>query len=164
MFTDYRTYVDSPIGYLEIRADDEGLKAVKFLDADDIVFPDKNPNHPTLKAAVKQLKEYFTGERKVFDLPLAPVGTEFQQKVWMELANIPWGATTSYLKMAEQLGSKLTIRAVAGANGKNPIAVIIPCHRVIGVDGKLTGYAGGLWRKQWLLEHEGKASQLRMDF
>jgi methylated-DNA-[protein]-cysteine S-methyltransferase len=165
MFADYLTYTNSPIGRLEVRANDEGLTIVRFLEPDAELLPVNKPKHPTLKAAVNQLKEYFAGGRKVFDLPLAPTGTEFQQKVWQALAGIPWGATTSYLKIAEQLGSKLIIRAVGGANGKNPIAIIIPCHRVIGADGKLTGYAGGLWRKQWLLEHEGHANQqLKMDF
>ncbi len=165
MFADYLTYTDTPIGRLQIRASDEGLTVVTFMEPDSTVLPENKPRHPTLQAAIKQLQEYFDSERKVFDLPLAPTGTEFQQKVWQALAGIPWGATISYLKIAEQLGSKLTIRAVGGANGKNPIAIIIPCHRVIGADGKLTGYAGGLWRKQWLLEHEGQASQqLKMDF
>ena len=163
MFSDYLTYTDSPIGRLQLRANDDGLTVVKFIEADIETQPENKPEHPTLNATAKQLKEYFDGDRKAFDLPLAPLGTEFQQKVWLELANIPWGATTSYLKMAEQIGSRLTIRAVGGANGKNPIAIIIPCHRVIGADGTLTGYAGGLWRKQWLLEHEGQASQLKMD-
>lgn len=164
MFSDYLTYTDSPIGRLEIRANDEGLTAVKFIEPEAEPLPENKPKHPTLKATVKQLKEYFASDRKVFDLPLAPAGTEFQQKVWHELAGIAWGATTSYLKVAEQLGSRLTIRAVGGANGKNPIAIVIPCHRVIGADGKLIGYAGGLWRKQWLLEHEGQLSQLTLAF
>lgn len=165
MFADYLTYTDTPIGRLQIRANDEGLTVVKFIEPDSTVLPENKPRHPTLQAAVKQLQEYFAGGRKMFDLPLAPAGTEFQHKVWQALVGIPWGATISYLKIAEQLGSKLTIRAVGGANSKNPIAIIIPCHRVIGADGKLTGYAGGLWRKQWLLEHEGLANQqLKMDF
>lgn len=163
MLTEYIAYTESPLGRMELRANDEGLTVAKFLFADSEVLPENNPKHKTLKATIQQLKEYFGGHRKEFDLPLAPAGTEFQQKVWKQLEGIQWGETTSYLKMAEQLGSRLTIRAVGGANGKNPIAIIIPCHRVIGADGKLTGYAGGLWRKQWLLEHEGKASQLRME-
>ncbi len=163
MFT-YLTYTNSPIGRLELQATDDGLTAVKFMFPDDVVQPEVNPKHPTLQATVQQLKEYFMGERKVFDLPLAPAGSDFQKRVWHELVNIPWGETTSYLKMAEKLGSKLTIRAVGGANGKNPIGVIIPCHRVIGANGNLTGYAGGLWRKQWLLELEGMANQLKMEF
>lgn len=156
--------MQSPLGRIELRADDAGLKVVIFLDEGAPEQTEHKPNHPTLKAAAKQLKEYFAGDRKEFDLPLTPIGTEFQQRVWKELGSIPWGETTSYMKLAETVGNRLTIRAVGGANGKNPIAIIIPCHRVIGADGKLTGYAGGLWRKQWLLEHEGKASQMRMQF
>lgn len=159
----YRAYTNSPIGQMELLATDEGLCAAKFLFPEDELLPEVAPNHPILQATVQQLKEYFAGDRKVFDLPLAPKGSEFQQRVWKELANIPWGETTSYLKMAEKLGSRLTIRAVGGANGKNPIGVIIPCHRVIGANGNLTGYAGGLWRKQWLLELEGMANQMRLE-
>ncbi|CAN5129014.1 methylated-DNA--[protein]-cysteine S-methyltransferase [soil metagenome] len=160
----YFTYTNSPIGRLELQATDEGLTAVKFMFPEDVVQPEVEPNHPTLLATVQQLKEYFAGDRKVFDVPLAPQGSDFQKRVWHELVNIPWGTTTSYLHMAEKLGSRLTIRAVGGANGKNPIGVIIPCHRVIGANGNLTGYAGGLWRKQWLLELEGMANQLKMEF
>lgn len=162
--TEYLTYIDSPIGRIELKADEDGLKAAIFLDEGTEEQPEHKPNHPTLKAAAKQLKEYFAGDRKDFDLPLSPNGTEFQQQVWKELESIPWGQTTSYLKIAETVGTRLTIRAVGGANGKNPIAIIIPCHRVIGTDGKLTGYAGGLWRKQWLLKLEGQFSQLKLDF
>ncbi len=149
---------------MELRADEDGLKAAIFLDEGATEQPEHKPQQTTLKAAATQLKEYFAGDRKDFDLPLSPNGTDFQQRVWKELESIPWGQTTSYMKIAEAVGTRLTIRAVGGANGKNPIAIIIPCHRVISTDGKLTGYAGGLWRKQWLLEHEGQASQLTLAF
>lgn len=109
-----------------------------------------------LQKAMQQLEEYFRGNRKQFDLPLNPQGTPFQQKVWNELLKIDYGSTATYLQMAKRLGDVKAIRAAASANGKNPIGIIIPCHRVIGADGKLTGYAGGLHRKQWLLEHEAK--------
>jgi methylated-DNA-[protein]-cysteine S-methyltransferase len=101
------------------------------------------------------MDEYFEGSRKEFQLPLAPEGTDFQKRVWSELLNIPYGATCSYLDVARALGDANAIRAVGAANGRNPISIIIPCHRVIGADGSLTGYGGGLWRKEWLLRHEG---------
>lgn len=107
-----------------------------------------------IKMLRKQIAEYFDGSRKEFDLQLVTPGTEFQQKVWKELLNIPYGTTRSYLQQAEALGTPEAIRAVANANGMNRIAIIIPCHRVIGSDGSLTGYGGGLNRKRWLLEHE----------
>jgi methylated-DNA-[protein]-cysteine S-methyltransferase len=107
----------------------------------------------------KQFEEYFNGTRKTFDIPLSPEGTEFQKKVWTELLNIPYGETTTYQQMANKLGDPKVIRAAASANGKNPISIVIPCHRVIGSDGSLTGYAGGLHRKKWLLEHESPSPQ-----
>lgn len=111
---------------------------------------------PLLQKALQQLEAYFAGKLKEFDLPLQPAGTAFQQNVWDQLVQIPYAATITYLHMAKRLGNVKAIRAAASANGKNPLAIIIPCHRVIGTDGKLTGYAGGLHRKQWLLEHEAK--------
>lgn len=111
---------------------------------------------PLLQKALQQLEAYFAGKLKEFDLPLQPAGTAFQQSVWDQLVQIPYAATITYLHMAKRLGNVKAIRAAASANGKNPLAIIIPCHRVIGTDGKLTGYAGGLHRKQWLLEHEAK--------
>ena len=107
-----------------------------------------------LKKCVFQLQQYFDGNRKEFDLKLNPKGTEFQKRVWSQLQAIPYGKTTSYLEFSKQLGDAKAIRAVANANSKNPIGIVIPCHRVIGSDGRLTGYAGGLHRKKWLLEHE----------
>ena len=106
-----------------------------------------------------QLEEYFNGQRKTFSVRLNPLGTDFQKRVWDELLNIPFGKRTSYMKQTLQLGDEKAIRAVASANGKNPIWIIIPCHRVVGSDGSLTGYAGGLWRKKWLLEHESPSGQ-----
>ena len=106
-----------------------------------------------------QLNEYFTGNRKTFNLKLNPQGTEFQKKVWEALQNVPYGKTITYLEQSKVLGNVKAIRAVAGANGKNPISIVIPCHRIIGSDGSLTGYAGGLWRKKWLLEHENPTTQ-----
>ncbi|MBE7439269.1 MAG: methylated-DNA--[protein]-cysteine S-methyltransferase [Spirochaetales bacterium] len=112
-----------------------------------------------LRATADQLHEYFQGKRKSFSLPLSPEGTTFQQKVWDTLLTIPFGQTISYSEEADRLGNREAIRAVARANGDNPIGIIIPCHRVIGKDGSLTGYAGGLWRKRYLLELEGVLKQ-----
>ena len=112
-----------------------------------------------LKETVNQLQEYFDGKRTDFTFKLNLKGTDFQQKVWRELSKIPFGKTISYLDLAKKLGDPKVIRAAASANGKNPIWIVIPCHRVIGTDGSLTGYAGGLWRKKWLLEHENPSNQ-----
>jgi methylated-DNA-[protein]-cysteine S-methyltransferase len=112
-----------------------------------------------LKQAVIQMQEYFEGKRTHFNLKLNPKGTEFQQRVWQELLNIPFGKTLSYLELSKKLGDVRAIRAVAAANGKNPLWIVVPCHRVIGTDGSLTGYAGGLGRKKWLLEHENPTRQ-----
>ena len=112
-----------------------------------------------LKEAVLQLQDYFDGKRTTFTFPLNPSGTDFQKKVWEELLNIPFGKTRSYLDLSKKLGDVKAIRAVASANGKNPLWIVVPCHRVIGTDGSLTGYAGGLWRKKWLLEHENPIKQ-----
>ena len=109
--------------------------------------------------AVTQLQEYFIGKRTEFTFKLNPKGTEFQKKVWQELLQIPYGKTCSYLELSKKLGDVKAIRAVASANCKNPLWIIVPCHRVIGTDGSLTGYAGGLWRKKWLLEHENPIKQ-----
>ncbi len=115
-----------------------------------------------LQSAVQQLDDYFKGNRQEFNLTLNPKGTSFQQKVWKALSEIPFGKTCSYLELSRKLGDAKAIRAVASANGKNPLWVVIPCHRVIGSNGSLTGYAGGLHRKQWLLNHENNTSQLTM--
>ena len=152
----HKVYIKSPLGTLEIEGDDNGVIAITFLDKDTsptAVIPE------SLQGVVKQLNEYFTKKRTVFELKLAPQGTAFQTKVWSALQNIPFGKTASYSDMAKTLGDPKVIRAAASANGKNPIAIVIPCHRVIGSDGSLTGYAGGLHRKKWLLEHESLMRQ-----
>lgn len=148
-------FINSPLGTIKVSATDEGITSVLFTDEDGI-----SDNHPHLREAITQLEEYFSNKRTIFDLPLAPQGTDFQKRVWNELLTIRFGKTTTYLDMAKRLGDEKVIRAAASANGKNPIAIIIPCHRVIGSDGKLTGYAGGLSRKEWLLKHEGASSQV----
>ena len=148
--------ISSPIGLLHITGDDEGVKEVTFLTDNEpisTIIPD------SLSTCVAQLSEYFDGKREDFDLKLNPQGTEFQRKVWEILLEIPFSKTRSYLEQSKVFGDVKAIRAVASANGKNPIAIIIPCHRVIGSDGSLTGYAGGKWRKQWLLNHESPSKQ-----
>ncbi len=150
-----RAYYKSPLGEIEITAFGGSITEVKFVDE----IESATSSSVILDDCRNQLGEYFCGKRKEFSLPLAPEGTEFQKKVWQELQNIPFGETRSYLDIALKLGDKNLTRAVGAANGKNPIAIIIPCHRVIGEDGKLTGYAGGLWRKEWVLDFESKKEQ-----
>lgn len=153
---------DSPLGTITAAANNMGLILVSFNDSEveakSIDTQYENIGFSHLEMLQIQLKEYFSGIRNVFELALQPTGTSFQQKVWSELKNIPYGETCSYQQQANILGDPKAIRAVASANGKNHIAIIIPCHRVIGSNGSLTGYAGGLWRKKWLLEHEAKHS------
>lgn len=149
-------YYKTPIGTAKIVGDENGIQSVSVLDKD-IETSKEIPN--CFKACIAQLDEYFAGKRTEFDLKLNPQGTEFQNKVWKELLTISHGKVRTYLEQSKQLGDVKAIRAVASANGKNPIWIIIPCHRVIGSDGSLTGYAGGIWRKKWLLEHEGFLTQ-----
>ncbi len=154
---------DSQVGLIEIKGTEEIISYAEFIDKAPLPTLEKIPH--LLMDAKRQLLEYFSGSRKIFDLPLQQVGTEFQQKVWAELCNIPFGETISYLELAKRLGDVKCIRAAGTANGKNKIAIIVPCHRVIGSDGSLTGYAGGMHRKDWLLRHEGgwpKSEQLSM--
>ena len=148
--------INSPLGYTKIVGDADGIASITVLNSEEKItdiIPD------TLEDCVIQLNEYFEGKRQQFTLKLNPDGTDFQKKVWNKLEDIPHGKTTSYLELSKQLGDVKAIRAVANANGKNPIWIVIPCHRVIGSDGSLTGYAGGLHRKQWLLEHESPYKQ-----
>lgn len=150
-------YIETLVGILEVKGDADGLASVLFEDSENVVVSEEIPVE--LKDAVVQLQEYFEGKRKEFKLKLSPEGTDFQKRVWKQLQEIPFGKTTSYQQMANQLGDPKVIRAAASANGKNPISIIIPCHRVIGSDGSLTGYAGGLHRKKWLLEFESPSPQ-----
>lgn len=149
--------INSPLGIIEVNGDKEGLISVVFLEMDGCKVSQEIPSE--IKDAVLQLNEYFYGTRTEFHLKLSPKGTEFQKRVWKKLLEIPFGKTFTYQDMANKLGDPKVIRAAASANGKNPISIIIPCHRVIGSDGSLTGYAGGLHRKKWLLEHESPFSQ-----
>ncbi len=138
------------LGLIRLRATAGGLTEITFVMEEDAPA---RPNAHTERACT-QLAEYFAGTRQAFDLPLAPQGTDFQRRVWQALATIPFGETRCYAEIAEQLRCKGGQRAVGAANGKNPLAIVVPCHRVIGSDGRLTGYAGGIGRKQWLLAHE----------
>ncbi|KAF1721034.1 methylated-DNA--[protein]-cysteine S-methyltransferase [Pseudoxanthomonas wuyuanensis] len=150
--------IDSPVGPLLLAADDEGLRLIEF-------HSPRHPmaqldqwqqgDHPLLQAAHAQLQEYFAGERQDFDLPLAPQGTDFQRKVWHMLASIPYGQTISYAQLAQWVGKPTATRAVGAANGRNPLPIVLPCHRVIGADGSLTGFGGGLPTKHYLLKLEG---------
>ena len=149
-------FIKTPIGACKIEGNDDGISAITLLD-DEQIASDSIPK--PLQSCAQQLHEYFDGKRHDFDLVLNPVGTDFQKEVWNALHEIPHGKTSSYMKQSKRLGDVKAIRAVANANGKNPIAIIIPCHRVIGSDGSLTGYAGGLWRKKWLLDHENPVKQ-----
>ena len=149
-------YIKTPLGIARIVGDDKGISSVSVLDTQN-ELSDVIPE--SLLDGVTQLKAYFNNQLKTFNLKLNPEGTTFQKKVWKALLDIPFGKTTSYLQLAKQLGDVKAIRAVANANGKNPLWIIIPCHRVIGSDGSLTGYAGGLHRKQWLLNHEAEYKQ-----
>ena len=150
------TYYKTPIGTAKIVGNKNGIQSISVVDD---IIENTTDIPPCLQNCVSQLDEYFKGNRKKFDLKLNPKGTEFQKKVWSALTNIPFNKTRSYLEQSKQLGDVKAIRAVASANGKNPIWIIIPCHRVIGSDGSLTGYAGGIWRKKWLLEHESGGKQ-----
>jgi methylated-DNA-[protein]-cysteine S-methyltransferase len=145
----------SPLGILKIAASTTSLLEVLF--SDEATLADENilPANEICIHTVTQLEEYFAGNRMTFELPLSPVGTAFQQNVWQELLKIPYGTSSTYSTIANNMNNPLSVRAVGMANGRNPIAIIIPCHRVIGADGTLTGYAGGLWRKEILLKLEG---------
>jgi methylated-DNA-[protein]-cysteine S-methyltransferase len=152
----HRTTLDTPIGELTLVATDRGLCAVLWPGEQrriDIGDTDTEST-PVLTAAVGQLGEYFAGERTVFDLPLDPQGTPFQQQAWSVLRTIPFGATITYGEQARALGDPNKARAVGAANGRNPISIVVPCHRVVGSTGALTGFAGGLDTKAWLLDHE----------
>jgi methylated-DNA-[protein]-cysteine S-methyltransferase len=155
----HRTAMPSPIGTLTIVADDHAVIAIRFdTDRDrerpDVIAAADRVDHPVLSAAVAQLTEYFAGERTHFDLPLAPTGTAFQQQAWEALRRIPYGSTVSYGEQAAAMGDRRKARAVGAANGQNPIPIVVPCHRVVGANGHLTGFAGGVDTKAWLLDHE----------
>ncbi|CDF81147.1 methylated-DNA--protein-cysteine methyltransfera se [Formosa agariphila KMM 3901] len=148
--------VNSPLGFTRIKGDADGIVSINVLNSEETPsehIPD------VLLDCVHQLQDYFEGNRTTFSFKQNPKGTDFQKKVWQALTKIPYGKTLSYLELSKQLGDVKAIRAVANANGKNPLWIVVPCHRVIGTDGSLTGYAGGLHRKQWLLNHESPVTQ-----
>lgn len=148
-------YIKTPLGIAKIIGDENGVSEISVLDEGTV-----SAEIPAvLQEAVIQLNAYFEKKRNSFDFKLNPKGTEFQLKVWKALLEIPYGKTRTYLEQSKVLGDVKAIRAVASANGKNPLWIVVPCHRVIGTDGSLTGYAGGLWRKKWLLEHENPTTQ-----
>ncbi len=158
--TSYISCFESPIGPLSITSSASHILEISFSRKQNLT---SFSNLPTIHlSCIDQLQQYFSGTLKAFDLPLKPVGTSFQQKVWQALMKIPYGKTISYQKLSDSLGDPRAIRAVAAANGKNRIPVVIPCHRVIGSDGSLVGFAGGLKIKEWLLRHEGAIAQYHL--
>ena len=148
-------YLKSPIGTIEVKHSAKGIVSLYFINDTTINYTIHAANE-----SIVQLEQYFYGERKNFDLDLDLNGTAFQKSVWLELLNIPFGETETYINIAKKLGNANKFRAIGNANSKNPVSIIVPCHRVIGADRKLVGYGGGLWRKKWLLEHEQKYKQL----
>lgn len=147
--------IQTPLGIAKIIGGIDGISTITVNAEGEVskTIPEE------LQRSVTQLQEYFDGKRTSFDFKINPSGTDFQLKVWQELLNIPFGKTINYMDLAKNLGDPKVIRAAASANGKNPLWIVVPCHRVIGTDGSLTGYAGGLWRKKWLLEHENPTNQ-----
>ena len=154
----YTTYYHSPVGLLKISGTEHYISEVSFFDKIQKVDNKKKNLPPLMIQCIEQLIQYFHGERRIFELPIHQPGTTFQQEVWSELMTIPYGKTISYLELARKTGDTKATRAVASANGRNNVAIIVPCHRVIGSNGELVGYGGGLWRKKWLLEHEAKVA------
>jgi methylated-DNA-[protein]-cysteine S-methyltransferase len=148
----FTSYYSSPVGVLKIQCSKEHLVLIHFAEE----AGPENDKTQLSEMIISQLDEYFAGKRKEFNLPISQKGSPFQENVWNHLLKIPFGKTVSYLHLSKQVGDVKAIRAIASTNGKNNIAIVVPCHRVIGSDAKLVGYAGGLWRKKWLLEHEAK--------
>lgn len=155
MQENYKVYYKSPLGLIEIDGTEDGISFLGFVEEAPVCISEI---HPSLRECMNQIDEYFNGERKSFSISMQLQGTDFQKQVWKELLKIPFGETASYGDIAASIGNERAVRAVGSANGSNPISIIIPCHRVIGSSGKLVGYGGGLWRKEWLLRHEGNAS------
>ena len=164
----------SPIGEIELQFENQLLVNLHFCGSEEMQDPLWKPAAISKKSddhivkAFNELNQYFCGELKDFSIPLSLNGSSFQQKIWHQLKDIPFGTTSSYLQLSKQYGDAKAVRAVGLANGRNPVAIIVPCHRVIGSNGRLVGYAGGLWRKKWLLAHEsvsaGNAMQMNLSF
>lgn len=148
----YQAFFSSEIGNIRITANETAVETLYFVEETAAPSPEMPP---VLQECLRQLEAYFRGELKDFSLKLQPQGTAFQQSVWQQLLEVPYGSTATYLDIARRLGDRNAVRAVGSANGRNPISLIIPCHRIIGANGRLIGYGGGLWRKEWLLRHEG---------
>lgn len=155
----FSAFIRNELGYIVITADGENILSVTFSDTEPDMY---NPNQ-VLELCMEQLKEYFSGSRKTFSVPLGLHGTEFQQTVWKELMNISFGQVVTYSQIAIRIGNIKKIRAVGMANARNPVSIIVPCHRVVGASGKLIGYGGGLWRKKWLLDFEGGIPSLNFN-
>lgn len=151
----FKSFFNSPIGVLILTSDTHAIRALQFGSEDKLTDFKIGDSPAVLQQAHHQLRQYFLNERRSFSLPLDPSGTDFQQKVWNEIQKIPYGKTTTYSDLSIRLGKPAAVRAIGRANGQNPIPLIIPCHRIIGSNQKLTGYSGGIARKQWLLRHEG---------
>ena len=151
----------TPCGPLRLALDEGALARVDFMDSGTLTPDDWHQDPAALAPFVEQFTAYFAGRLQRFELPLCLTGTPFQQRVWQALAGIPYGQTRSYGEQAASIGKPTAVRAVGAANGRNPLPIILPCHRVIGRDGSLTGYAGGLARKAWLLEHEQKTNKIK---
>jgi methylated-DNA-[protein]-cysteine S-methyltransferase len=153
-------FYHSPVGIIKIKISGSYVNELLYINDESEISPEtiqlSAEEKKVLKKCIIQFDEYFSGKRKIFDLPVKQEGTEFQQKVWSELIKIPFGKTISYLQLAQRLGDVKSIRAAASANGRNKLNIVVPCHRVIGSDGSLIGYGGGLHRKKWLLDHEAK--------
>lgn len=157
----FKTSVETPAGTVRLFASDEGLRGAMWSGQD--LGPLKlagetvdGPEHPILSKAVRELGEYFAGKRRTFDIPLDPVGTEFQKRAWRELRKVPYGETRTYGEQAKAIGKPTASRAVGAANGRNPLSIFVPCHRIIGANGALTGFAGGLQAKRLLLDLESR--------
>ena len=155
---------ESPLGPVEILANDEGITALRFVSRSKTraaKTSGSGARSPFLAEAVRELEEYFAGERRAFTVRLDLRGTPFELTVWRALLEVPFGRTVSYGELGRSVGKPRAARAVGGANHRNPVSIIVPCHRVVGADGDLTGYGGGLWRKEWLLEHERRHAKAR---
>jgi methylated-DNA-[protein]-cysteine S-methyltransferase len=158
------TYYKTPVGVCQITEEDGFITRIHILDEEHEATAAETP---LMKQVITELDEYFDGTRQTFDFPIKQPGTDFQQQVWQELRKIAYGKTITYNQQSLQMNNPLAIRAIAAANGKNHLWVVVPCHRVIGSNGSLTGYAGGLWRKQWLLDHEASITgtgQIKIEF
>ncbi len=152
----YGAIYESPLGSLRIFAGEQGISHIQFSGQKEL--PATVVSNAIVEQCVVELHEYFEGKRTQFNVTLTPVGTPFEEKVWETLIQVPYGETCSYLEIANRMNNPKAIRAIGRANGANPIAIVIPCHRVVGADGSLVGYSGELWRKRWLLDHEARVT------